>query len=453
MCGLNNCVMESAWPKFSISRRTFVWGVPCLTLLGLFGVVGLKWLFNSKSKRRKEISNVSANCSGKSSSAANSVEPTSSVDSEVLEEARYSEDGSEKRSEDCVNDAFRIRPSVHGKQITSSNVSLPPLESQTPLKPVAPIGLHVDAFSEVDSSFSASEGPASSTKSPGNSSSSVISQPLLNQQSIDVSSQHLVLSSCKKNTSLWSGLDIRGQPETEEVPAGQTPTNLRRDRVRVSIQIPRDIVGRFIGKLGRNIKALMVDSNGAHVYIAQKNLPKSANVVSCTVQGTLEQVEEALRIIRAKYPEISVPSSVGGQQTSPVPSPQLGTAGTNGMMWDIKLLPAVIPSTSFSGMVCYIENLTTVWLVACDKSVELDEQHQSMSYTYCYATSSEKDYLQIKGMDKSLLGKTCAVRVSEIHWLRGRITKFGDDAEHYEVQLLDYGSTVIVPPSAIKPLR
>lgn len=222
------------------------------------------------------------------------------------------------------------------------------------------------------------------------------------------------------------------------------------------IQIPRDLVGRFIGKQGRNIKALMLDSNGAHVYINQKNLPKDAQAVLCTVQGTSSQLEAALKIIETKYPEIEIPTYTGicsvlnQTASSLLNSPP----GQNGESWDVELLPAFIPTTSFSAMVCYIESLTSVWLVACEKSVELDEQHQSMSYTYCYTSATGNNRAPLpKENDKSLLGKFCAVRVSEIHWLRGRVARFGDDTSSYEVQLMDYGSFVVVPPSAIKPLR
>lgn len=232
---------------------------------------------------------------------------------------------------------------------------------------------------------------------------------------------------------------------------------VKQDRVRVILQLPKDLVGRFIGKQGRNIKALMADSSGAHVYVNQKNLPKDALIVPCTVQGTAEQVEQALHIIDSKYPEVDVPprgrsGSIGvcSSQESPLFS---SAAQQERESWDTDLRPAVVPSSPFKAMVSYIETLDRVWLVDYSKSSQLDEQHQSMSYTYCYAAVMRREGGLSTDEDKSLLGKYCAVRVSDIHWLRGKVNKVSDDGANYEVQLMDYGSTVLVPPSAIRPLR
>lgn len=352
---------------------------------------------------------------------------------------------------------------ANGKQLTSSNLSLPLLETETPIKPqdsAAGTSSHIppinhESFSEMDST-SSSEGLLSMPgKSPSDGDPTIL--PPQQQKN------RAELCNLKKEPSMLSNMDVQHQPKTESKRESSmqesevSPVVNRKERVRVMIQIPREVVGRFIGKQGRNIKALMTDSDGAHVYVNQKNLPKDAEAVLCTVQGTSVQVEDAMKIIEAKYPEINIPASPGTSsaflQASPLLSPHFGTPKLNTESWEVELLPAFIPPTSFSAMVCYIENLMHVWLVACEKSVELDEQHQSMSYTYCYAVATGNDRVVAKEKDSSLLGKFCAVRVSEIHWLRGRVMRFGDDLAHYEVQLMDYGSVVVVPPTAIKPLR
>ena len=228
-----------------------------------------------------------------------------------------------------------------------------------------------------------------------------------------------------------------------------------RDRKRVMVQLPRDLVGRFIGKQGRNIKSLMSEADGAHVYVNQKNLSKDALIVPCTVQGTAGQVEQALQIIATRYPELDLPNQLDKDWSTqpPLPSPLFGTPRLNGETWDIVLPPTSIPSCPFSAMVTYIESLSRLWIVPYDRSRELDEQHQSMSYTYCYAAATGNDTVHASEGDEGLLKKFCAVRVSDIHWLRGQIAKFSDDGVNYEVLLVDYGSTVIVPHSAIRPLR
>lgn len=244
----------------------------------------------------------------------------------------------------------------------------------------------------------------------------------------------------------------------QELLSKSTPSLIKpgtRDRIKVTIQIPKDLVGRFIGKQGRNIKSLMVDSDGAHVYLNQKNLPKEATTVPCYIQGSSLQVEQALKLIEIKFPDIEIPSQLDSVPfspysfTSPMCSPQ-----TNEEAWNADLKPAVVPSSPFYAMVSYIESLERVWLVHYESgSDRLDELHQNMSYMYCYAAVVGTDLGHVEEGNKEVVGKYCAVKVSDIHWLRGYVTRLSDDGDSYEVKLVDYGSSVIVPPTALKPLR
>ena len=248
--------------------------------------------------------------------------------------------------------------------------------------------------------------------------------------------------------------------DVSTAPILKNPLMSRKDRVRIQLQLPRDVIGRFIGKQGRNIKALMLESDGAHVYINQKNLPKDAEIVPCTIQGTAKQVDEAVSIVESKFPEIIVPETLVSripmdQFPQPMPCHLLVSSSTpnkdSAGSWNYILTPASIPPSPFSGLVCFIESLNHVWMFTRENTMYLDQQHRSMSCLYYY-TAKGGDQLAKEG-DPNLIGKFCAVRVSDIHWLRGRVTKFGDNLSTYVVQLVDYGSNVVVPPSCIKPLR
>ena len=437
-------------------RRILLWGVPSVSLLGLIGIVGWRWLYSNGRKNAgvKKVAGSTTAASQPEDVYAHS--PSSGVDGGKQGPTSRMDSEEDLR----VHSATPFMVRSRGKQMTSSNIYRPLMESETPLKPPdteAISGKPSDTFStEVDSSLS-SEGLLSfSSKYPGDHENSETVPQFQPEFTKWMKCSNGPSPSTDETKHSQSEI-VRNVTEAKSLESTKsTPFMGRRDRVRVMIQIPRDLVGRFIGKQGKNIKSLMVDSDGAYVYINQKNLPKSAEVVSCAVQGTSKQVEEALRIIEMKHPEIEIPGLWSSsnpllQHASPIPSPLPNSNG--GESWDLELLPAFIPSTSFSAMVCYIESVNDVWLVSCEKSVELDEQHQSMSYTYCYATATGKDYMHANEEDKNLLGKFCAVRVSEIHWLRGCITRFGDNSASYEVQLMDYGSTVVVPPSSIRPLR
>ncbi len=444
----------SSWTPATI-RRFLLLGVPSLAFLGIVGIAGWKW-YRNRTGSNDDLDARKTKCQ----------QPALSTSGDpVLKQPPPKPKLADNFSSTPLESDTRRDGGGRGGSVrmTSSNVRLPTgplgIESELPLRPIS--RHHQGSTSaeihsnELEDSTSSSEGLLSlPSKSPHHNNSSAagdVAPPSLLRNNL-VQAPQLETDSKSAFSSINNSSYVAGLPVQSVTPLQKW----RKDRMRIMIHIPRDVVGRFIGKQGRNIKSLMVDSGGAHVYINQKNLPREAEIVSCAVQGTFKQVEEALKVIRMKYPEIETPNLMGSGNPilqSPIPSPLFGTPNCNGESWEIELLPPLIPTSSFNAMVCYIENLSYVWLVSCEKSVQLDDQHQSMSYTYCYATTTGNDLVQAKEKDEYLLGKFCAVRVSEIHWLRGRITQYGDDATNYEVQLMDYGSTVIVPPTAIKPLR
>lgn len=231
--------------------------------------------------------------------------------------------------------------------------------------------------------------------------------------------------------------------------------NSLKNRVKVTIQLPRDSVGRFIGKQGRNIKTLMSESN-THVYVNQKSLPKDAVSVPCHIQGSASEVELALKHISVKFPEIDIPSSI--DKISPVSVASLGSLSPlfsnieEDITWNVQLKPDSKPPTSpFYAMVSYIESLKRIWVFPHESSSKLDELHQRMSFFYSYASSMGLP--QVKEGDGGMVGRFCAAKVSDIHWLRAHVTKISDDCQCYELQLVDYGSTVVLPPTSIKPLK
>lgn len=229
---------------------------------------------------------------------------------------------------------------------------------------------------------------------------------------------------------------------------------IRGGRVRATIHLPIDIVGRFIGRQGRNIKSLMAES-GAQIHVQQKNLSKDADIVPCVVQGTQSQIATALDLIILRHPEIpfpphfpSLPSLYPPGLTEKVnkDSPKECSSAS----WDHILQPSLKPAAVFLAIVTYIEKLNCVWLVPYSSTQLLEDLHQNM--TRCY-TCSEGHLKDSKEKIPSIVNKFVSVRVSEEYWLRGQVMKENEGGLNYEVQLMDYGSSVIVSLSAIRPLR
>ena len=221
-------------------------------------------------------------------------------------------------------------------------------------------------------------------------------------------------------------------------------TAIRGGRVRATLQLPVDVIGRFIGRQGRNIKTLMSES-GAQIHVQQKSLTKDSLFVPCIVQGTQSQINTAIDLILTRHPEVSF--------SIPPPLPPLPPVNTVGKIndiqnepnWDYTIEPSQCPSDVFLGIVTYIEKLNRLWLVPYTSTQLLETLHQSMSRNYTVEDSGA-------AKTTPTLGKHCAVRVSDDYWLRGRVAKAIDESS-YEIQLTDYGSSVIVPGSSIKPLK
>lgn len=223
---------------------------------------------------------------------------------------------------------------------------------------------------------------------------------------------------------------------------------LRGGRARATVHLPIDIVGRFIGRQGRNIKSLMSES-GAQIHVQQKNLGKDASLVPCVIQGTPQQISSALDLVMLRHPEVtlsphhfpSVPLYVKGTSYKDTES------GKDTTSWDHVLKSFSTPSSSFLAIVTYIEKLNRVWLVPYSSTQLLEDLHHSMSRSYLSCKTNETR------SDVNLINKYCSVRVSDEYWLRGHVVKEIEEGLSYEVKLMDYGSSVIVTLASIRPLR
>ena len=425
-------------------------GIPSLTVLGLLGVFRRRWLSILGRPLEKPYSGTKSSSETRVEDCAKT--PKTCVQQQKKEVGSYDDSvGAVVQKED------KICPTSVNGQSLCANLTMDELES----KDISSTNVRRGC---AEAEACGTEADISAEGSLGKSQGNVRTPSSVNTyDAYDTTSSSIF--SPNSDSVLYDVKESSRDMDRDTALAKETTDSSKKDRVRIQLQLPRDVIGRFIGKQGRNIKALMQESAGAYVYLNQKSVPKDAIIVPCTIQGTSKQVNEALAIIERKFPEINVADALVNSpsqgmltpQAPPVfpipPSSTVSTASGALESWECELQPACIPTKSFSATVSYIESMCHVWIVPRDISKEIDELHRTMSYSYCYSSTLKHTLPLPSNSQTDLLGRFCAVRVSEIHWLRGRIVKFGDDMLTYEVQLVDYGSYVIVPPSSINPLR
>ena len=107
-----------------------------------------------------------------------------------------------------------------------------------------------------------------------------------------------------------------------------------------------------------------------------------------------------------------------------------------------------------------MEDINRFWLVSYNSTKNLDDINDSMAKTYYnFNDSSEPNVFDAVAIDQKLsdeemIGKYCAARISEVHWVRGKIKEVVSKSEtHYRVLLIDYGSLALLSPDRVQPLR
>lgn len=73
------------------------------------------------------------------------------------------------------------------------------------------------------------------------------------------------------------------------------------------IEVPAHLVGRLIGKQGKFVNFLK-QSSGAKIYIS--TLPFTQEIQICHIQGTQQQVDDALSLIRKKFKDLDLSNCV-----------------------------------------------------------------------------------------------------------------------------------------------
>ena len=441
-------------PSLLAMRGLLLLGVPSLAVLSFLGVVGWRWLARRMNGGQRQLEPASPP-STSILSRPSPEEETARGDDPLPPDGR-AEALHELPTHPLLSHSLPSGVTNAGNDGGPSQAEVLEAFSKGCKYPLASSDVQSDTLSSLDSIVSSEDAPSLSPKAPSTLPDSGNPSPSLDAASLKSSPFESYSSAPKFYPSkAFSDPLLRS-------PSACSDTG---SRIRISIQIPRDLVGRFIGKQGKNIKSLMADSVGAHVYVDQRSAPDSSTVIPCYIQGSASQVNLALKIVACKFPSIEMPPSwlesepplSGPLPPIPASSPLSSLFSPKGAdAWKVELPPVSPPPSPFHTVITYIESLSHVWLVLYESSAQLDDLHQAMAYAYSPSSPFESPSGSPGGTgadEADLTGCFCAVKVSDVHWLRGRVLGPGSAEGSFEVRLVDYGSTMEASRAVIKPLR
>ncbi|NWS66899.1 AKAP1 protein, partial [Crotophaga sulcirostris] len=119
----------------------------------------------------------------------------------------------------------------------------------------------------------------------------------------DVNRMDFVDSGCAmRKTMTHQNSKLRGQSSKSDIGIWE-------------IEVPKDLVGRLIGKQGRFMSFLR-QTSGAKIYVS--TLPYFRDSQVCHIEGTPQQIDKALNLIGQKFKELSLSNIYGVPPPAPL---------------------------------------------------------------------------------------------------------------------------------------
>ncbi|KFP74782.1 hypothetical protein N310_05115, partial [Acanthisitta chloris] len=201
------------------------------------------------------------------------------------------------------------------------------------------------------------------------------------------------------------------------------------------IEVPKELVGRLIGKQGRFMSYLR-QASGAKVYVS--TLPYFRDSQVCHIEGTSHQVEKVLSLIGKKFKELSL---------------------TN-----IYTLPPPMPLTLHS-------LLMTAWLFLPDGvSVEVVVANQVNAGHMFLQQHTHPTFHVLSSLDQQMyacysqpeiptlptpveVGIICAAPGLDGAWLRAQVINYFEETGEVELRYVDYGGYDKVKVDTLRQIR
>ncbi|KAM9257542.1 A-kinase anchor protein 1, mitochondrial-like [Morus bassanus] len=207
------------------------------------------------------------------------------------------------------------------------------------------------------------------------------------------------------------------------------------DHVIWEIEVPKDLVGRLIGKQGRFMNSLR-QASGAKIYVS--TLPYFRDSQVCHIEGSSQQVEKVLSLIGKKFKELCLTNIYG--------------------------LPPPTPLTLHS-------LLMTAWLFLPDGvTVEVVVAHQVDAGHMFLQQHTHPTFRVLRSLDQQMyacysepeiptlptpveVGIICAAPGPDGAWLRAQVISYFEESNEVELRYVDYGGYDKVKTDTLRQIR
>lgn len=203
--------------------------------------------------------------------------------------------------------------------------------------------------------------------------------------------------------------------------------------------VPAFLVAGMLGKQGVFVKHVKKET-GANVII--KRNPDTHNSKICTLEGSQQEIKDALALIRKKFPQRRFPALTLKRI-------------------EISRVEAVIPISLMKdtcSSLPLVEGINNDVAVSCIINVGHMFVHQPLHPTYLSLSSMQKSlnesYTKSEAphMPEIVPNAVCVVFAAGV-WYRAQIVQLDQDSNMVLVKYLDYGGFSLLPPQNLRQIR
>ncbi|XP_064833138.1 A-kinase anchor protein 1, mitochondrial-like [Oncorhynchus masou masou] len=198
------------------------------------------------------------------------------------------------------------------------------------------------------------------------------------------------------------------------------------------IEVPKHFVGRLIGKKGRHVNYLK-ETSGAKVFITA--LPNTQEFQICHVEGSEEQVDCALELIRKKFKDLDVTNCYVQPPVASLPSLSI----TSWLLLPHRVTVEVTVIQVASGNCVFLQqhkHPTFHALCSLDQNMSLCYSHPG-----CPPLPAPVE-----------VGVICAAQMPEGAWWRAQVIGHHEETM-VELRYVDYGGYDIVKMDTLRQIR